>query len=174
MKGMYTMKIGRKTENSGITIIELIIVIAIVSILISGTIAVTQYISYGNAKKCATTINTALTQVQLENMGKRDVTYLYLYTIDNNYYMKIWNHKIIDKSELTNGRKIANGSVSILYQTKESETKNLLDENTVLKIAFDKRTGAFLNSNYYSKLIIEGRVTYAIHMVKKTGKHYID
>ncbi|MEG1741306.1 MAG: type II secretion system protein [Acetivibrio sp.] len=171
------MKTGRKTENKGFSMIELIIVITVLSILISGSLGTLQYISYGNTKKCAAAINTALNQVQLENMSKSDTTYLYIYREDKNCYLKIWNQDVSSKKDLTNGKKIANGSVSISYKEEATGNEIPLDPQnpaSFLKIAYDKGTGAFLDSLPYSEIILEGRVSYRIQLVKKTGKHYIE
>lgn len=83
----------KKSDNSGLTLVEIIIVIAIMGILVGFFITSTNYIGMSQARGLANTIKTAIGQARIQTMGKYD-TYLYIYKSpsDGCYYKEFWKN----------------------------------------------------------------------------------
>lgn len=170
-------------KNTGYSMIELIIVIAILAILSSGTFYTLNYIKYANTLKCAKEINFMIDKVKLEAMSKIDKPDLYIYKFGDNYYMKA--SSIIPTLDET-GIKIGGHGIDIYYQGSGETSDSLLDASKIIRMGFSRSTGAFLNNGspaspgtitdpvFYNKIIIKGRKTHTITMYETTGKHEID
>ncbi len=172
-------------NNQGVTLIELIIVMAIASILAGGSIIGVRLLGVGSAKRNANRIDSMLDFVQLQNMTKSKVHYLIISEENGTYVMKVragagTEDPILAKEEL----KLVRGEIT--YQRKYDGTTYLLSSTPVpgrtispkLEICFRKDTGG-VSMNTQGDIITRIGVTsagrsYTIHLVEATGKHYID
>lgn len=172
-------------NNQGITLIELIIVIAITGILAGGSIFGVRMLGIGSAKRNVNRINSMLDYVQLENMTKSKTHYLIIQEIDGSYIMKVRagsqaDSPIISEEEL----KLVRGEIT--YQKKGDMKTYLVNSNSVpgrdvspaLEVCFQKDTGG-IALNTSNEIITRIEVTsagssYTIYLVEATGKHYID
>ena len=158
-----------KNRKKGFSMIELILVIAIMGILTASTSIGFSYMKAGNVKSTAKNIDSTLSKLRMDTMSMANKPKMYIYKKGTSYYM-ICTAKTFDynNADSYNGQKIANNNVKITADGKEI--------TTYLEIAFKKGNGAFLNapsSLYVSKSDNAG-LRYKIVMVKETGKHYIE
>ena len=73
-------------SNKGVTIIELIVVIAILGVLIGGVALTFRIVNSADIKGCTQTIDSSLEKVKNECMSKIDQSFLVLYkSTDNDY-----------------------------------------------------------------------------------------
>lgn len=172
-------------KNRGITLIELIIVIAIISILSLGTALSIGLIGYGDAKSATGRITTVLARVRLENMTKKEQYYLVIYQKDNDYYLSIQTDedsaRIIvseEKLDLKNGNISYEDTEGNLYKVSSDLAEvNVRDE---LVVTFAKETGGLIGNSLGDEEIVKtiyvecNRIEYKIHLVKETGKYYIN
>lgn len=176
-------------NNKGISLVELIIVIAIITLFAGGSIAGIQYLHYAGARQCVNEMDAAIEKVRMEAMSKTNKPYLYLYQYQNAYYMKVLGADIVDPELLLDekGTKVANRRLTLCYRTS---TMNSGDTDLVLtdmasggghyiKLGFIKSTGGIAplsDSSYYSRILVknqEERLLYTITLVQATGKHSI-
>lgn len=183
--------------NKGFSLIELIVVIAIMGVLIGGSINMIAYIQLGNVKKCANMINTHIGEVRADALSQADIPYLIVYSTGSEIYSYKTNlattaeqNQLLDGSV---GQKLTNQNITIKF-LKEGETSpytladatsiragDLLDpansaHTKVIAIKFKKSTGAFSDSvPFYPELQISSdHRTYKLNMIKETGRYYIE
>lgn len=165
--------------NKGFTLIEMILVIAILAIMAAGAISGMNYIKYGNTKKCVALITSALDEVRIDTMSMAEKPYLYLYYYDSYYYYLESTDAALTVSGgglKDNGIRIANSQVTIFYKPSGGAEKDLsaAGEDNYIRIAYSKSKGTFDKKlPFYEEITVKGITDYVIHMVLETGKHYL-
>ena len=159
-----------RNNQKGMTLIEIIIVIALIGILAGSSVALIGHIGYANTKKTVETIDAALDKQQSVAMSKKENPYLYIYKRDDGYYMKQLSSKLdtLDDTKLDgSGTKISGKDAEIRIN---SETGTLVDGDTIIRIMYQKN-GVFHTDTNIDAIVIKGKGTYKITLVKETGKH---
>lgn len=158
-----------QNRKKGFSMIELILVIAIMGIITASTSIGFSYLKAGNVKSAAKNIDSTLSKLKLDTMSMANKPKMYLYKKGSDYYMlctaKAFDYNNIDSYD---GQQIANENVKIVVDGNEL--------NTYVEIAFKKGSGAFLtapSSLYVCKSDNKG-LRYKIVLVRETGKHYIE
>ncbi len=170
-----------KTNQKGMSLIEIIIVIALVGILAGTSVTLIGHVHYANTKKTVESMDSALDKLQVNSMSKQDKTYLYIYKLSDGYYMKQLTDVIttFDGTKFdSNGTKLSGNSTQVYL---ESESGTLVDGNVFIRISY-KKSGVFdketitgsteLGTNV-DKIVVKGNGTYTITLVGATGKHPI-
>jgi len=158
-----------KKHVKGFTMIELIIVIAIIGIFTALSTISLNYIHAGNIKSSAQKVNRALTELKMDTMSRDKKSYMYLYKKDSNYYMWCTTNNTFSADSAA-GERIGNSSTTITFNGSE------LKDGECKQISYLKSSGAFAKgtpSNItFSK--DNGDFKYVVTLVVNTGKHYID
>ena len=167
----------RKLRNQkGITLVEIIIVIAIVGILASTAVMMIGHLHYADTQKVVKTLDSSLNELQVKTMSKTGDYYMYVYHLSDGYYVQILSENLsaFDASRLTtDGKKLSNNTISICQDGVE------LPEDGYMKIAYTKQatfdtTKTFDTPNTNVQTIrIDGVPEYSIQLVYDTGKHFV-
>ena len=166
-----------KLNKKAFTLIELIIVLAIMAILTTGVVVGVRIIISANITDAAKRIDSAISKLRLENMTKTPKSYLYLYNIDDVLYMKTSES---DSATVENGAIDAASGIRLANNVKLSyidlsNIQNNLENGKEIKISFSRSSGAFLSE--IKSLILSsygnGKTT-TIRCVIETGKHVIE
>lgn len=169
-------------KNRGFTLIEFIIVIAIISILSLGTAISMGLFGYGNAKNATGRIGATLDSVRLENMTKKDKYYLVIYLKNNDYYLSVqtmkngsWTLQSEEKLDLKKGTISFKNDDGINHAISSEPMEGARQR---LEVTFSKDTGGTKNNTLGEIVKIINvdcnNTSYKIHLVEATGKYYID
>ncbi len=171
----------RLRENQkGMSLVEIIIVIAMIGILAGTSISMLSYIMMGNTQKAAKTVSTAIEKQQANTMSKAGVPYLYIYKLSDGYYMKtIIDVEIADSNDTdfsqldSSGTKLAGTNVTI-SKVDSAGTAGDVTETDFIRVVY-KKSGVFDSSKTnVSQIIIDGSGTYKITLIEATGKHILE
>lgn len=168
-----------KQNNNGYSLVEIIIVIAIMAILTGGVFFSINMVFGANAKTCANDLKNAISQCKVNTMGKSDAA-LEIYRDSSNQciYAKQW----IKESygwQAKEPEKISNAKVYVTYTTDGTNFQELDDTKSIF-IGFDRSSGSFregtnpnsgMTDPIYSGFFVGGGGRkYDIELVKLTGK----
>lgn len=135
-------------KNRGYSLIELIVVVAMIAI--AGSILFlsinTKYAL--EMRQCAKTVNSALAKVKIDTLSKTGNVCLHLYTQSDGVYMDIWENgtKLEETNDLGQINKIGKKTVGISYTVVNTETNQIsipipLDDTGIV-IAFNRSDGS--------------------------------
>lgn len=157
-------------EQRGITLVEIIIVIAIIGILASTSVMMIGHLHYADTQKVVKTLDSTLDQLQVKAISKSGNYYLYIYRLNNGYYAKILpdNLSAFDGTLLDgDGTKLSNTTIKICQNGTE------LAENDFMKIAYTKQATFDTTNTTVQTILIDGVPKYSIQLVYDTGKHFV-
>ncbi len=161
----------RKLRNqNGITLVEIIIVIAIVGILASTAVMMIGHLHYADTQKVVKTLDSSLNELQVKTMSKTGDYYMYVYHLSDGYYVQILSENLsaFDASRLTtDGKKLSNNTISICQDGVE------LPEDGYMKIAYTKQATFDTTNTNVQTIRIDGVPEYSIQLVYDTGKHFV-
>lgn len=170
-------------NQKGFSLIELIIVIAIIAVLAGASVAMFGHISYANTKKAAAEVDSALSKLRLDTMSDAEHEYLYIYPWTDGYYMKLVDANesvttVKDNIHLNGGGTRLCGTNVEIYA--DGRTTPISGEEFI-RVAY-KKNGTFLvetdtppkQGTNASTIEIRGSGTYKISLDYTTGKHYME
>lgn len=159
-------------NQKGMTLIEIILVFAIVAILAGSAVMVIGRLRYADTQKVVTTLDSSLDKLQVQTMSKTGDHYMYIYHLSDGCYMKVLPDDLtsFDSSKLdANGTRLANDTVSI-YMDSAAGTK--VDGSNFIKVAYTKSL-TFDSKTNVNYIVVVGGSTYTIRLVDDTGKHFV-
>lgn len=176
----------KKNRQKGFSMIEMIIVIAIMGIFTALATIGFGYLKSGNVKAAAKSIDSNLTKLKLDTMSQDKKPYMCLYKVGSDTYMLCTTDTSITPNA-SNGQKIGNGNVEIYFGNASNNLKEQLKGTTKKYVAFKKGSGAFTEEfdDKKKKTVVQDSdstitvktqkgTAYVIHLIKDTGKHYIE
>ena len=174
------INVNKIKNNRGMSLVELLIVMAVIGILAGTSFSMAGHIRHANIKKTVEAIDTELDKQRVLAMSKKDVPYLYIYRLDDGYYMreltaKIWNFSVSDFT--SDGVKIC-GNDAEIYMESTSGTK--VEGTVFIRIAY-KRNGVFdykvesgNRRTNVTKIILRGNEEHVIELIAETGRHEVN
>lgn len=149
-------------KNRGFSLIELIVVIAIMAVALAVGGYALNAISLANAKNCATEIKTSL-----------EKTRTLACSTDGNETMRLYRDstgKVVIEKEGTT-KEVGGKSVKVEYRIKDGEYGPIGSKEQALKFGFNRSTGGFSDESTVENLrITSGGKQYILTCYKLTGK----
>lgn len=159
-------------DHRGLTLVELIVVVAIITVLTGIAAMSISTISGLPAKKCAQQMLSSISKVRITTMGKK--TDVLRITMDSDECIYI--QEIIDGTS-EQSKLVGKKGVTIKYTIIDSGvegSETVMGVGDVLELSFDRSSGAFKEispGKHYGKIISsKGGKEYSIIMVPATGK----
>lgn len=155
-----------RREDGGYSIVELIIVVAIIAVVIAAAGYSIAMIFSANAKACANDLQRAFTDCKVTTMGKAEA-YLELYGQDGCVYSRM----TVD-GRAGEPQKVGTNRVSVTCEKDGAEKKNI-SGGDLIKIEYDRSTGSFADAvmdELDTIVIAGGGRTYALKLIRLTGK----
>ena len=152
-------------ERDGFSLMEMIIVIAILG-MITGGIAVTyNMVRSADVKGMAYDIDSSLTNLKSKNMGSNKQLFMHLYKQSGNYFIDYTEEESYTPSG--EGESVGESGISLKYDGKE------LTDGEVITIGIQK-DGAFSVGPEEIEVYDNNVNDYMVYLVKDTGKHYVE
>lgn len=166
------------SNNSGYSIIELIIVLAIIAVLMGSVFYSIILVFSANAKSCANNIQRSIGDCKVTTMGKADA-YMELYRNDDGIYTRM--HVTESNGTTTDGepQKVGTNKVEVGYvqSVSGSRTETPLMPGDSIEIRFDRSNGGFKAGagGIYEEIYVRGgSKNYAIVLTELTGKSEVE
>lgn len=166
-----------ENNNNGYSIIELIIVLAIIAIIISTVFYSIILVFSANAKSCANNMQRSIGDCKVTTMGK-SAAYMELYRdADQNVYTRMCVMDSGGSYVPSEPQKVGTSRVYVAY-TPEGGAETELLAGDKIEIRFDRASGGFeedASGNIYEKLHVQGgSKKYEIVLTKLTGKSEVN
>lgn len=170
------MKERRIEKRAGFSLVELLIVIGVIAILVGGVGLSIALLRSTDTKSAAYEINSSLTDLKSRTTGGEKQPYLYLYCLNNTYYLDMKNVEPDAYTPTTEAKEIGDTRLKIAYGAGKTAVQDAPDG--FLCLALRKKDGAFLDEGKCvcpEKITIEdNKFSYVVHLVKDTGRHYVE
>lgn len=163
-------------DNGGYSLIELVIVLAIIAIIMSGVFYSIILIFSANAKSCANNIQRSIGDCKVTTMGKASA-YMTLYrNAEGNVYTQMHVKDGVGTYPYPSygeAQKVGTQKVTVKYQAQGGTEKELLAGDKI-EIWFDRATGGFKadgSGKLYEAICVQGgSKKYEITLTELTGK----
>lgn len=157
-------------NNRGYSLIELVIVLAIIAVLMGTVFYSIILVFSANAKSCANNIQRSIGDCKVTTMGKADA-YMELYRNDNGIYTRM--HVTESDGTVTDEEpeKVGTNKVDVGYVQGGTETPLMPGDS--IEIRFDRSNGGFKAGagGLYDEIYVRGgSKNYSITMIALTGK----
>lgn len=167
----------KKCRNeAGVTLIEIIIVLAIIGILASASVLLIGHLHYADTERVINNIDTSMNELQIKNISKSEQSYLYIYHLSDGYYMRILSDDLsgFDSSKLNgDGTKLSNNTIEIYGTDAGGSRVAIKGTANYIKVSYTK-SGSFDSSiTNVKEIAIEGTPQQTLTLVFDTGKHFI-
>lgn len=170
------MKKKKCRNEAGVTLVEIIIVLAIIGILASASVLLIGHLHYADTERVINNIDTSMNELQIKNISKAEQSYLYIYHLSDGYYMRILSDDLsgFDSSKLNgDGTKLSNNTIEIYGTDAGGSRVAIKGTANYIKVSYTK-SGSFDSSRTNVKEIaIEGTPQQTLTLVFDTGKHFI-
>ena len=159
-----------KKDNKGFSLVELIVVIALLAVVALAVITYAGMLGGGNAKKCANGLKSSLSQTKVCAMSRTSAS-MTVYADDKGVYVKSMQGST-EKVE-----KIGNAGTKVEYRTvRNSDSFTTVGTTAAngVKIEFDRASGAckkMASGDYcYGFKVTTGQTVYIVNIEPLTGK----
>ena len=156
-------------DQTGFTIVEVVIVTAIVAILASLSLTMLARIKYANTEKMVTYVTDSMSKAQILAMTKGTPRYLHIFRIGNEYFLEI-NESTTVPSSGSNATSIGS-NLKIFKVVGDGGSESEITSGHQAVISF-KRDGTLrtTGSEDIRKIVIKGSFDVEIRINAKTGK----
>ena len=153
-------------ERDGFSLMEMIIVIAILGMIIGGIAVTYNMVRSADVKGMAYDIDSSLTNLKSKNMGSNKQLFMHLYKQSGNYFIDYTEEESYTPSG--EGESVGESGISLKYDGKE------LTDGEVITIGIKKKDGAFSVGPEEIEVYDDNVNDYMVCLVKDTGKHYVE
>lgn len=131
-----------KNNNKGFSLVELLVVVAILGVLAVGTTLSYRAVKSADVRKAASTFDEMMKSVRTECMGKAEASYLYVYKENDGFYYVISSKKSSSLGEvksLDGVQKLCAKSIDITCETEAGN--DTISYGSFVAVSFEKGTG---------------------------------
>lgn len=160
--------VNKSGKREGFSLVEMIIVVAVMGILIGGVALSYNLVRSVDTKGAAYDINNSLTDLKSKNMAGNKAVYMHLYRHNAAYYIAYSENETFTATD--EAKKIGNSSLKITCKDATGTTSDL----SMVHIGIQKKDGAFLCGPSEITISANHAPTYKVQLIQDTGKHYVE
>lgn len=156
-------------DNRGTSIVELLVIMAIMAILVGMVTNLFGYLNGKEAKQCAYKLEAAISEIRMETMSKSDGEKESVYLVLENRNDQIYAGRSI-RSDVTSD--LIGEKVVITVKDASGNEIGVLTDGKAVPIYFNRATGALLEESekYAAFEVTQGKVTYVVKIEPTTGR----
>ena len=160
-----------KNNNKGFTLVELIVVMAILGIVATLTALSVGASNSARAEQCATSVNSLISKCRAGSLSQSVNVQLTISFDGNGNIVGEYSEGGVPVSTDT----FPGRGITVLCTTivSNSPTTNALTKTNPLTLSFDRSTGAQKNSPACTAISFTSTRTYTITLVPSTGYHHL-
>ena len=163
-------------DNRGYSLIELVIVLAIIAVLMGTVFYSIILVFSANAKSCANNIQRSIGDCKVTTMGKADAYMELFRESDGTVYTQLLVTECDGTVTDEERQKVGTNKVYVGYEA-DGDTKTSLEAGDKIVIRFDRSSGGFrpdAGGVIYKNIYVEGgSKKYRIEMIPFTGKSQV-
>ncbi len=180
-------------DNNGFSLIEIIVVLCIAALLVSGTAIGIRSLHYADAQYCVKELNSALYTLRANTLSQGELHHYLVIEWDDsnqeyNLILATSTDVIKNKTEwesakstieeenaklkISSHKKLASRLITISYSTNKTSFSEIRNANSVILISYKADSGAF-ESGYKQIRVTSNNNSSTLFMVTSTGNHYI-
>lgn len=160
-------------NQRGYTLVELIVVIALMGVVVSVGLLSYSLVTGRNIKNCTAELESYLGKTKIQAMSRETAT-LRIFAASDGIYVNL--------STEARDVRIGKRGLTVTYETRQggaTQTYTLnTDGSNALTLSFDRSSGAFqplVDGSECSRIILtDGTRTMRLVLVPETGKYYIE
>lgn len=159
-------------DQKGFTLVELVIVTAIVAIMAALSLTMLARIKYANTEKMVTHVTDALSKLQILAMTKETPRYMHIYKVGDDYYVCVNDSAVSTDGK---GGNCLGSNIEIYKVVGDGGDEELVTSITQAVVSF-KRDGTLrtVGSEDIRKIVVCGSFDTEIRINPKTGKHFAE
>lgn len=161
-----------KRNNKGFSLIELIVVMLIIGIVTTFVSVAVSTSNSANAKRCASSVNSLISQCRAESLGRTGTVYLTISLDSNRNIVCTHSNGSAVVTDTFPGRGTA---VSYTTDNSGAKTAVTLTSSNPLTLSFNRSTGGQNYQpdgvSYCTAITFTSGRTYTITLVPSTGTH---
>ncbi|MCI6690857.1 MAG: prepilin-type N-terminal cleavage/methylation domain-containing protein [Clostridiaceae bacterium] len=170
------MKKKKYRNEAGVTLIEIIIVLAIIGVLASAAVLLIGHLHYADTERVIKNIDTSMNELQIKNISKAEQSYLYIYHLSDGYYMRILSDDLssFDSGKLNgDGTKLSNNTIEIYGTDAGGSMVTIKGTANYIKVSYTKSGSFDSNKTNVKEIAIDGTPQQTLTLIFDTGKHFI-
>lgn len=173
-------------KNKGFSLIELIVTIAVMSIVVLISVNLYGLIRNADTKSAAGNIDTMISSLRSKSLTKNGEYKLCIeMDADKNYSVVLYEYKVVVPEDglvwkIIESENLGKVTISVL---DSAGNEAVIDADNILELKCSKSNGSFINSKYLKSdetdfevtqiKIVKGNSMKRIKLVLLTGRHYI-
>ena len=155
-----------KRNRNGFSMVEIIMVIAVMGLLASSAFSLTNYLKYADVQKALKTIEDQINKLQVTSMSKKDKQEIRIYKVGNDTYLKVGPASMTLDNQ---GIKLGNSAV-VIKGVDSAGGEFPVTATSTIKVKY-QRSGIFSTDTNVEKIMVCGKnTTYTIKLLQNTGK----
>lgn len=160
----------KRMNNAGLSLVELVVVIAILAVLSAGSVTIVGAINNARTKSCAQSIYSDIGRVKINTLAKEKST-----DVGSSYFKlkrDASNNIVIEEG--VNGtvveKVIGSSELTVSYEYGGSNVNLTSSSSAPAECTFDRATGGVKDRNFDTITVSGVRASYVITIYPATGK----
>jgi len=165
----------KKLNNAGLSLVELVVVIAIMAVFAGASISIVVAINNAKTKSCAQSIYSDISRVKANTLAKqKDVANPFFFELTKNAGGEYIVREVVENGITPVEKVVGVKDLTVTYSLDQNATSGgtPVSATSTAKCQYDRSDGSVVESetNFKTILVSGARASYAIRLYYATGK----